>query len=290
MRKKNGLVLEGGSQRGIFTAGVLDYFMEKNLIFPYVVGTGAGAANAVGYIAGQNERMKEIMTYNGPDAYIGKSAKQRCKSMIDLEMLFSKYPYDQFPLDFAAYFSSGIRSEYVVTNVATGKADYLNDANDEKRLLEIMKASAAFPTVTPPVYIGGVPYFDGAVTDPIPVKRAFMKGCQKCVVVLTKQQGSLTKQPINENAPTSVVYRKYADFIKAFNSRRTVYESRMELISYLEKAGMIYVIRPTMPEIGRFETDPEKLGGFYQHGYDVADKCFDEILAFLGEQKVENDD
>lgn len=284
MKKKYGLVLEGGAQRGIFTAGVLDYFMEKNLVFPYVVGASAGAESAVSYLAGQPGRMRSIMTYDGPDAYIGKRAKQRCGKPLDLHMIFNKYPYDQFPLDFAAYFSSGIQREFVVTNVLSGEAEYLSDRNDEKRLINVSKACAALPVITDPVYIDGAPYLDGSIAEPVAVKRAFVKGCQKCVVVLTKPEGYVPKQPINLNASTSVMYRKYPEFLQAYNARRTVYQSRMNLLNYLERAGMVYVIRPTMPEVNRFEDDVAKLDQLYLHGYDIAKEKIGEICEFLGEQ------
>ena len=43
---KIGLVLEGGANRGVFTSGVLDYFMEQDLgkAFRYVIGTSAAQA------------------------------------------------------------------------------------------------------------------------------------------------------------------------------------------------------------------------------------------------------
>ena len=48
--EKTGLVLEGGGMRGVFTCGVLDYFMDKKIRFPYTIGVSAGACNGLSYI------------------------------------------------------------------------------------------------------------------------------------------------------------------------------------------------------------------------------------------------
>ena len=48
-----GLVLEGGSTRGIFTAGVLDFLIEKNVEFSYIIGVSAGSCNAVDFVSRQ---------------------------------------------------------------------------------------------------------------------------------------------------------------------------------------------------------------------------------------------
>ena len=43
MKQKIGLVLEGGGMRGLYTAGVLDTFMENNINVDGVIGVSAGA-------------------------------------------------------------------------------------------------------------------------------------------------------------------------------------------------------------------------------------------------------
>ena len=286
MKKKYGLVLEGGGLRGLFTAGVLDYFMEKNIVFPYVVGVSAGACNAMGYISGQIERSRRTMMHEGLEPYYGKEALKNCGRVIDLDLLFNDYPYGQYPFDFASYFSSGIEREYAVTNLLSGKAEYLTDRNEEKRLLNVVRASSSLPIISPPVYIEGVPYLDGGIAEPVPVKRAFRKGCKKCVIVLTKPEGYVPKQPFNVNAAAGILYRKYPEFLDTYQSRRETYACRMRLVDDLERAGMAYVIRPQIREIDRLEKDEEKLKRYYAHGYELAERKYEDVLHFLGEDKV----
>ena len=286
MKKKYGLVLEGGAVRGLFGAGVLDYFMEKNIVFPYVVGVSAGAFNAMSYISGQIERSKNCITYDGDDCFYGKNVLKNSGRIIDMSTALDGYSYSQFPFDFASYFSSGIEREYAVTSLLDGKTYYLGDQNEEKRLLSIVKASSSMPITSSPVYIEGVPYLDGSVSDPVPVKRAFLKGCQKCVIILTKPEEYSSKQPFNVNAATGILYRKYPEFLDVYQKRKETYASRMKLVSYLERAGMAYVIRPEIPAIDRLETDRAKQNEFYAHGYELAERKYEDVLHFLGEDKI----
>lgn len=291
MKRKYGLVLEGGALRGLFTAGVLDYFMEKNMIFPYVVGVSAGACNAMGFISGQIDRTRRVMMHEGNESYYGKTALKRCGRIIDLDLVMKEYPYKQYPFDFAAYFSSGIEREYVVTSMISGKAEYMTDRNDdERKLIDIVKASSSMPIVSNPVYIGGTPYLDGGLAEPVPVKRAFLKGCKKCVVVLTKPESYGAKDTLRNNATMRLIYRKYPGLLETYNNRSAVYASRMKLLTYLERAGMAYVIRPSIPEISKLESDEIKLKEYYAHGYEMAEQRYEDIVHFLGEDKVIYDD
>ena len=54
--KKTGLVLEGGGMRGIYTAGVLDVFMENGITFDGVIGVSAGAIHGCSFVSGQKGR------------------------------------------------------------------------------------------------------------------------------------------------------------------------------------------------------------------------------------------
>lgn len=57
--KNIGLVLEGGGMKGLYTAGVLEYFMERDLFFPYVVGVSAGACMGATYLSRQKEEIRK---------------------------------------------------------------------------------------------------------------------------------------------------------------------------------------------------------------------------------------
>ena len=144
-----GLVLEGGATRGVFTSGALDYLMEKDLYFSYVVG--------VDYVSKQIGRTRDCMIHRGKEYsyYYGLKDFVKERSLLDMDMIFNKYPNELFPFDFDTYFSNGMTCEIVTTNCLTGNAEYMTEENDSDRLMKICRASSSMPLVCPIVNIDG---------------------------------------------------------------------------------------------------------------------------------------
>ena len=183
---KVGLVLEGGSFRGIFTAGVLDSLLEHHISFPYVIGVSAGSGNAVNFIAGQEGRTRKVITHENADAYYGLGTLRNNGKVLDLDQMLA---YDKEPLDFNRFFASDVESEFVVVNCETGKAEYLSSDGTSESILQICKASCSVPLMCAPVKIGDKAYLDGSIVDSIPYARAIEKGCDKVVVIQTRKAG-----------------------------------------------------------------------------------------------------
>ena len=162
---KIGLVLEGGANRGVFTSGVLDYFMEQDLgkAFRYVIGTSAGAGNAMNFISGQHGRSRDTtITKDKRYAYFGLKNIIRTGHLFDMENIYWRVPTEYNLFDFDAYFRNPIEREYTATNCLTGQAEYLTDYGTDRRyLMNIGMASSALPGATPAVVINGIPYADG---------------------------------------------------------------------------------------------------------------------------------
>ena len=143
-----GLVLEGGSFRGIFTAGVLDSLLEHHISFPYVIGVSAGSGNAVNFIAGQEGRTKKVITHENADAYYGLGTLRNNGKVLDLDQMLA---YDKEPLNFDSFFASDVEREFVAVNCETGKAEYLTDDGTAESILQICKASCSVPLMCAPV-------------------------------------------------------------------------------------------------------------------------------------------
>lgn len=156
---KGTIVLEGGARRGIFTSGVLDYLMEQDMYFSDVIGVSFGACNASSYVSKQHGRMRDCTaqkeTNYGMYSSFGKFLKD--KSVLDMDLLFDKYPNEYFPFDYDTYFHSESECEMVVTNLKTGKAEYLTDRENKERLMKICRASSSMPLLAPIVKIDGKP-------------------------------------------------------------------------------------------------------------------------------------
>lgn len=278
-----GLVLEGGANRGVFTAGVLDFLMEKEFYFPYVIGTSAGACNATGYVSQQPGRMKKCSIITNKE-YRYVSAKNTIKThtLLDMDMMFSRYPEEIFPFDFQTFFSSPIQCEMTVTNCITGKAEYLSEHTSGKRLMNICRASSSMPLLTKMVLLDGTPYLDGGIADSIPIIRSLKTGHKKNVIVLTRNAGYRKKENAKTNRLYELSYGKtYPNLVRALKRRAHNYNKVMDYIERWEKEGKVFVVRPEIPPVARLERDMERMEAFYQHGYDVMEEEFERMQYFL---------
>lgn len=265
-----GLVLEGGGMRGVFTCGVLDFFIDNDISFPYIVGVSAGACNGLSYISQQRGRAKYsnidmLKEYN----FIGLKHYIRKRNIMDFDLMFKELPEKIYPYDYQKYFASSTRFEMVTTNCLTGKAEYLEEKKDKIRLLAIAKASSSLPIMCPITYVDNIPMLDGGVCDSIPVARAIENGYKNNIVVLTRNKG-YRKEKKDIKVP-SFIYRKYPAIRQSLSRRNQQYNEQLELIEKLETDGTIKVIRPIKPvQVNRIEKNIVKLEDLYQEGYDCA--------------------
>lgn len=273
MDENVGLILEGGGMRGVFTSGVLDYLMDHDIRFPYVIGVSAGACNGLSYASRQRGRAKfsniDLMEkYN----YIGLKYLLKKRSIMDFDLLFHKFPEQILPYDYDAYFSSPERYVMVTTNCQTGEANYLEEKSDKNRVIDIVRASSSLPFVCPIAYVDGVPMLDGGIVDSIPVLRAMADGYTRNVVVLTRNRGY--RKDSKDISIPSFVYRKYPELRQALSRRCSLYNEQLEMVERMEDAGTIVVIRPQKPvTVDRIERDVRKLTAFYEEGYACAASC-----------------
>lgn len=280
--KKVGLILEGGANRGIFTAGVLDLFKSKDIYLPYVVSVSVGTCNAIDYVSKQFGRTKKCMIPNGrniPPISLQNIPKKR--TMINLDMVFDEYPNHLVPFDYATYWSSDIVSEYVVTNCVTGKAEYLSEKSDEKRLMNICRASCSMPYLSPITILDGIPYLDGGIADAVPIIHARSLGYEKNIVVLTREKGYCKKDSGILNILDSLLYRKYPQLIHQLKSRITRYNKTIELLKKLEERKEILIIRPSKVLVGRTGNNTKLLNQFYRQGYKIGESRLEEIRRFI---------
>ena len=281
-KKEAALVLEGGGTRGVFTAGVLDYLMEKEVKFPYVIGVSAGACNAIDYVSKQIGRTKDCtIIQDRKNRYIGTKDALKKGYLFDMDRLFDEYPNRLFPFDFDTYFASDIQCEVVVTNCLTGEAMYLSEKQDKERLLTICRASSSIPLISPVVDVDGIPCVDGGVVDSVPLIHSMKLGHQKNVVVLTRNKGYRKKAPGKSRLLYTAALKKYPNLLNALLNRYRNYNRVMELVEKWEEEGHIFVIRPEVEPVSRTEQNVEKLTEFYDHGYQLMKQRMEEMQAYL---------
>lgn len=282
--KKATLVLEGGATRGIFTSGALDYPMERDLYFSDVIGVSAGSCNAVDYVSRQPGRTRDCMIPTDKEGkyYYGIRDFVKEKSLMNMDLIFDKYPKELLPFDFETYFNSEINCQIVTTNCLTGKAEYMTEDSDNDRLMKLCRASSSMPLLTPIVNIDNVPYLDGGLADSVPIRRAQQMENEKIVVILTKNQGyrksvlSPTMQRVYKRA-----YKSYPNLIRTIFRRSFEYNKTMNYLDQLEKRGEIFILRPQVKPVSRLERNKETLHAFYEHGYKYTERKFDDLMEYL---------
>lgn len=278
---KSGLVLEGGGIRALYASGVLDAFMENGIEFPYVIGVSAGSCNGVSYIGKNLHRMKNItMEYSGDERY--KSVKSMFKNgeYLNSKWIFGELTYKIFPLDYDTYENAGTVMCAVCTNAATGKPEYFYPSNFRNGCEEL-RASCALPIATKPVRLGKDDYYDGGVTDSIPLKRAFDDGCEKCVVILT-QDRSYIKKPMGHEKMIRRVLKQYPNTAQRVIDRHKMYNAQRQYVFEQERLGNTFVICPERPlNCSTLNVNEEQQKEIYRLGYTQGLKLADEVKAFL---------
>lgn len=280
---KTGLVLEGGALRTIFSSGVCDAFLDAGLPLPdYTVGVSAGIAYGVSYLSRQSRRnLKLVTTYANDRRYMGwrNFADPRNRSYFGLKFAYETIPNELLPFDYDTFEAYPGTVEAVVTNLNTGRADYLPVPRRDGHNL-LLQATCAIPLMFPVIHLDGQHYLDGGCADPIPWKHAFDMGCDRVVVILTRER-DYRKEPDRTIRVLSRAFRKYPAFLETMRRRAELYNASREELFALEKAGKVLVIAPE-DTLGcsRTEKDMEVIRALWQIGYFAGRRSANEVRAF----------
>ena len=256
---KTGLVLEGGGMRGIYTAGVLDVFMERGVSFDGVIGVSAGAIHGCSYVSAQKGRsIRYYKKYCGDKRFMSLWSLIHTGDLVGKDFCYSELPEKLDPYDYEAFERSSAKFYVVCSNLETGKAEYFH-LTDPRRQMDLLRASASMPYVSHIVEYEGKKLLDGGCCDSIPVRAAFQLGFGRSVVVLTRHDG----------------------YVKKAGHR--MYNRTLQKIRALEQEGKIFVVRPHTPlSIGRMEHEPEKLQQVYDIGRQDAEKAMPALMGWMG--------
>ena len=283
---KTGLVLEGGALRTIFSAGVCDAFLDGGLPMPdYTIGVSAGIAYGVSYLSRQSRRnLKLVTTYANDSRYMSMRnlLDRRNRSYFGLKFAYETIPNQLLPFDYDTFEAYPGTVEAVVTNVNTGKAEYLPVPRRDAPNL-VLEATCAIPLMFPVIEVDGQPYLDGGCADPIPWKRAFEVGCDRVVVILTRERSYVRRREKTE-ALIERRYRRYPNFVATMRRRTEDYNQCRERLFQLEREGRVLVLAPeTTAGYSRTERDVEKIRALWQNGYFDGRRMSGAIRTFWGQ-------
>ena len=276
---KTMLVLEGGALRGIYTAGVLDAFLDNNIKVDAIVGVSAGALFGINYVSKQRGRcirynLKNVKNKN----YMGFYSFLTTGNIMNKKFCFDTLVHEQDPFDYETYKKSKTKFYCVVTNVETGKAEY-KEVKDAEEDSEYLRASGSMPIVSQIVEIDGKKYLDGAIGDSVPVEWAIKQGYEKVIVVETRPKDFRRKKATLW--PYKMIYKKYPNFVKAVENRTKEYNKTKKFIIN-EDRKKIFVIRPSkLVKIKRIEKDKEKIQEMYNLGLEDANNALKDLKKYL---------
>lgn len=278
--KKNGLVLEGGGMRALFTAGVLDAFLEKSLCIDTMVSVSAGALFGVNYVSQQKGRaVRYNIKFAGDKRYMSLRNWFKTGNVLDKKFAYYDLPMKLDVFDEKKFSESNINFYIVLTNIETGKAEYIliKDVFDQ---MEYLRATSALPFASKIIKIDGKKYLDGGITDPVPIDYCKKIGCDKLIVVLTRPKGKYKEDKLNWLF--KIVYKKYPKLVERLVNMENDYKKTLKKIIELEDKGEIFVIRPDeVLDIGRLETNKEKIKEIYNKGLEKGRKEIEKLEKYL---------
>ena len=277
-----GLVLEGGGMRGLYTAGVLEFFMEQDLYFPYVIGVSAGACMAASYLSRQKGRNKKVnIDLVSDPRFLSFQNFVTRREIFGMDFLFDMIPNQIVPFDFARFQKEQGNFVVVTTDCQTGEARYFEKKDLGKDLLKILRASSSLPFIAPVVEHNGYTLLDGGISDPIPLKKAQREGFTKNIVIMTKEE-EYRLQKSKWSGLFPFLCRKYPKIAPLLAQRYRIYNETVDFIKEGIKKGHILLIQPSQElAVKRVERNQKKLQGLYSLGYNDAKKQFEQMQLFL---------
>lgn len=271
---KTGLVMEGGAMRGMFTAGVIDVFMENDVRFDGAIGVSAGATFGCNIKSHQIGRViRYNIKYCGDSRYGSMKSLLRTGDIFDVDFCYHRLPDELDIFDTDTFTDNPMEFYVVATDIETGKPVYHKCYDGKAEDLEWIRASASLPLLSRIVEIQGQKLLDGGIADSVPLEYFESIGYDRNVVILT-QPDDYRKQKYKSLPLCKIRYRRYPEFVKIFGDRHIRYNRNIDYVREQEKAGKVFVIRPESKlDVNSSEKDPDKLKRVYMLGREAGEKA-----------------
>lgn len=275
---KTGVIDVGGGLRGAYGAGVFDFCMDLNICFDYCVGVSAGSANVISYLAGQKGRNHTFYTdFSFRREYMSLHNYLKDHNYVDLEYIFGELSNSdgEFPLDYQAAASRNIPFTVVATNALNGQAHYFDMSDIEQDDYDAIKASSCVPAVNRPFFVNGIPYYDGGLSDPIPLLKCFDDGCDRVVLILTRPK-DYQRSPQKDEIFARLIEEEYPHAAAALRNRAEMYNTELALAWEYEKTGKVLIVAPD--DIGGMSTltkNKAEIEELYLKGFHDGEKIMD---------------
>lgn len=282
-----GLILEGGGNRGIYTAGVLDVLAENDIYIPVTYAVSAGACNAMSYLSKQKKRAYRVyVEYASDKRYCSWKLYRKTGSLFGFDFIFGELANELLPFDYEEFYRTSMRLNVCTTDIDNGVPVFFSNKDLYNELRPLI-ASASLPVISNIVEYNGYHLLDGGVTAPIPIEKALSDGITNNIIVLTRDKSYIKKN--KTELPLFYLkhrYKNYPMLIEALKKRGEVYNAERQMCYDEQSKGNAVVIQPSKPiNIKRSCKDPDILEQIYQMGVRDANEKLVEINRFLSLNK-----
>lgn len=273
-----GLIDVGGGMRDIYGAGAIDCFLDNGISFDMCVGVSAGSANLATYLANQKGRTYRFYAdYAQRKEYMGFGNYRRIGEFFDLNYIYSVLSNEdgEDPLDCDTILQNEAELVVVATNAKTGKPEYFTKKSIVKNDLWLLKASCSLPIANRAHIHGDGEYFDGGLSDPIPVEKAFELGCDKVVVIVPRP---LTEKKHEFSAVMKPFLKDYPEIVTLMANRPKIYNGQISRLKEYERNGKVIIVAPDSDKgMSLITKDHTRLDDYYNKGYTDAEKIILKI-------------
>ncbi len=266
---KTAVIDPGGGLRSVYASGVFDYLIDQKIDFDFGIGVSAGAANLCSFQAGQKMRNHAFyVDYSRRPEYMSVSNFIKKKSFFDFNYIYSDLSNSdgEYPLDFSKMMANPAGLTIIATNALTGRPVYFDKSRIRQDHYEILKATCSLPVLCQPSRVHHLPCFDGACSDPMPVKKALELGADRLVIILSQPRDVPGNDRLDRYA--SRLLRKYPKAARALRSAASKYNEGLQIALELEKQGRALIVAPdSSMGVHMVCRDPIALHTLYLKGY-----------------------
>jgi len=269
--------------RGLFTAGILDVFMENDIKVDGAIGVSAGALFGCNLKSQQPGRaVRYNVRYCRDKRYVSMWNLITTGNIFGVDFCYRRIPFELDIWDHKTFAENPMEFYAVCTDVDTGEPFYYKCTDGLEKDIEYFRASGSMPLVSEVVEIDGKHFLDGGVSDSIPLKKFQELGYDRIIVIQTRPK-EYRKEPNKLMPLIRLKYgKRYPALVKDMEDRHIMYNQELDYINECEGNGSILVIRPKRDlRISQTANDPEELKRVYKTGRYAAKKQLDEVLKWI---------
>jgi len=277
--RKKALIIEGGGSRGVFSFGVIDSFIKASYNpFDIHLGVSNGSVVQLWYLLAVSDYNLDKMLFSASRDYVRYSNLLFNKSIMNFEKLYQD-ANKVFPIDFDRLQDNlaGKNFYVVVSDAGSGKPEYIQLSKEN--YINEMLATGSLPVLMKnAILLEGKRKYDGGITDPIPVQKAYEMGAKEIVIIRTYEQAFIRKTKL-ENYIAAFATRSYPNISKALKENTTTYNSALEFINNPPSdCKILQICPPQRLSTKRATTNVNIMKADYQIGMNCGEEFLEKYL------------